>query len=110
MKPIEIVNVKGMEANCESVVYIGRAVGKWKGSVLGNPFKIGKDGGREEVIEKYRHWLWARMKERGAAYDEIMRLVKLYVDGREVRLCCWCYPQGCHGEIVRRAIEYYARE
>ena len=51
MKPIEIVNVKGMEANCESVVYIGRACAGWKGSVLGNPFQIGKDGSRESAVK-----------------------------------------------------------
>ncbi|PIW12451.1 MAG: hypothetical protein COW35_01440, partial [Candidatus Infernicultor aquiphilus] len=32
-------------------VYIGRP-SKW-----GNPFTIGKDGTRSEVIEKYRIWL-----------------------------------------------------
>jgi Domain of unknown function (DUF4326) len=32
-------------------VYIGRP------SILGNPFKIGKDGTREEVGQKYRVWL-----------------------------------------------------
>ena len=32
-------------------IYIGRP-SKW-----GNPFSIGKDGTREEVIEKYREWI-----------------------------------------------------
>lgn len=32
-------------------VYIGRP-GKW-----GNPFVIGRDGSREEVIAKYRAWV-----------------------------------------------------
>jgi hypothetical protein len=32
-------------------IYIGRP------SVFGNPFQIGKDGTREEVIEKFKQWI-----------------------------------------------------
>lgn len=36
-------------------VYVGRPT-KW-----GNPFVIGRDGDRDEVIERYRGWLfWLR--------------------------------------------------
>jgi hypothetical protein len=34
-------------------IYIGRP-SKW-----GNPFRIGKDGSREDVIQKYRDWILA---------------------------------------------------
>ena len=44
-------------------VYCGRSCNGWKGSVLGNRFKIGRDGSREEVIEKYRRWLWKEIKK-----------------------------------------------
>ena len=33
-------------------VYVGR------GSRWGNPFVIGRDGDRAEVVHKYRRWLW----------------------------------------------------
>ena len=45
---ITIVNKKTFKGNG---IYIGRP------SVLGNPFKIGADGNRHEVIEKYRKYL-----------------------------------------------------
>ena len=38
-------------------VYIGR------GSKWGNPYRIGEDGTREEVIEKYRLYLWKQIKK-----------------------------------------------
>jgi len=40
-------------------VYIGRAVLRsgFKASIWGNPFKLGKDGTREEIMAKYRAWL-----------------------------------------------------
>ena len=38
----------------DSMVYIGR------GSKWGNPFVIGADGTREEVIAQYRDWILTR--------------------------------------------------
>ena len=107
MQRIEIVNVRGLEVNASSVVYIGRAFAGWKGSVLGNPFQIGKDGSREEVIQMYRRWLWFRMQEQGQVQKEILRLAAMYARGESIKLGCWCFPQACHGEIVARAIRYY---
>lgn len=37
-------------------VYIGRP------SILGNPFTVGRDGTREEVIAKYEDWLRTQPK------------------------------------------------
>ena len=65
-------------------VYIGRP-SKW-----GNPYSIGKDGIREEVIQKYR--------------DYLERSPRLLEDCRqELRgkvLGCWCAPKACHGDIL----------
>lgn len=64
-------------------IYIGRP-SKW-----GNPFVIGKDGTREEVIGKYRQWIMAQP----ALLDAIHEL-----KGRT--LGCWCSPYACHGDIL----------
>lgn len=64
-------------------VYIGRPT-KW-----GNPFKIGRDGTREQVIEKYRAWL-LQQPELMAALPELRGKV----------LGCWCHPQACHGDVL----------
>lgn len=74
-------------------VYIGRP-SKW-----GNPFSIGKDGNREEVIEKYKKWLWSAIK---ADRIEIHELLEL--DGKV--LGCWCSPAACHGEVLINAIQW----
>ncbi|MDA8190782.1 MAG: DUF4326 domain-containing protein, partial [Gammaproteobacteria bacterium] len=39
-------------------VYVGRP------SPLGNPFAIGPDGGRAEVIQQYAVWLEERLRDR----------------------------------------------
>jgi hypothetical protein len=68
------------DTQCE---YIGR------GSKWGNPFKIGKDGTREEVIIKYAEYL--------------MNKPELLVALPELKnkfLICYCAPQACHGDIL----------
>jgi hypothetical protein len=72
-------------------VYIGRAVSRsgLKASVWGNPFIIGKDGPREEVMEKYRAWLMSNPE-----------LLKKVAELRGKVLGCWCAPLACHGDIL----------
>lgn len=64
-------------------IYIGRP-SKW-----GNPFKIGVDGTREEVIEKYRTWFGVQS----------MLLNDIY-ELKDKRLGCWCAPLPCHGDVL----------
>lgn len=63
-------------------VYIGR------GSKWGNPFVIGQDGSRDEVIEKYHEWILTQ--------PQIKDLEEL----RGKRLGCFCKPNRCHGDIL----------
>jgi Domain of unknown function (DUF4326) len=66
-------------------VYIGRP-SKW-----GNPFVIGRDGTREEVIARYEAWL-LQQPELVAALPELA--------GKT--LGCWCAPRACHGDVLAR--------
>lgn len=68
-------------------VYIGRP------SIFGNPFEIGKDGTREDVIEKYRKYLYDRINN-----DEEFRKKILELDSKT--LGCFCKPERCHGDII----------
>ena len=64
-------------------VYIGR------GSIWGNPFKIGPDGTRKEVIEKYREYI-LNNPELMAKLPELKGKV----------LGCYCKPKACHGDVL----------
>jgi hypothetical protein len=64
-------------------VYIGRP-SKW-----GNPFVIGRDGTREQVIAKYRAYILRRPE-----------LIAALLELRGKTLGCWCAPQPCHGEVL----------
>lgn len=65
-------------------VYIGR------GSIWGNPYHIGRDGSREEVIEKYKEYLHKQRPE----------LLGMVFELRGKRLGCYCKPQACHGDYL----------
>jgi hypothetical protein len=83
----KVVNKKSGE---KFDVYIGRP------SVFGNPYVAGKDGTRDEVIEKYRLYLHERIKTDAK--------FKAQVDGlKGLRLGCFCAPAHCHGDVL---VEY----
>lgn len=69
-------------------VYVGRP-SKW-----GNPFKIGRDGNREEVIQKYMDWFCGQP-------DLIAQLHEL----RGKNLVCWCSPEPCHADFLIEAVQ-----
>jgi len=82
-------------------VYIGRP------SLLGNPFRVGEHGTRDEVIARYRVWLWRQIKLRGDVYRELQRLAAIAKQG-DLVLICWCKRQdrhvSCHGDILKSAV------
>lgn len=79
--------------------YIGR------GSPLGNPFIIGRDGDRDEVCEAYEAWFTDQVKdENPAVMAELRRLYHIARDGALV-LGCFCAPKRCHGETIKRFLE-----
>ncbi len=84
-------------------VYIGRP------SLLGNPYKIGERGTREEVIQCYRAWLWQQIKLRGVVYQELERLATRAKNG-DLVLICWCKPANCHGDVIKSAVEWMNRQ
>jgi hypothetical protein len=63
---------------------------------FGNPFKIGVDGDRVQVIEKYRKWFYEKILTDTDFRDKIHDL-------KGKVLGCYCYPLPCHGMVI---IEY----
>jgi hypothetical protein len=57
----------------------------------GNPFIIGKDGTRGEVIAKFEQYLCTN--------PELMEKVKA-LKGKD--LVCWCAPLACHGDVIAK--------
>jgi hypothetical protein len=88
-----VVNVKSGEPYD---VYIGRQNPRYKlkRSKWANPFKLGQDGTREEIMARYEAWIQTQPE--------------LLADLPELRgktLGCWCAPELCHGDILLRLAE-----
>jgi len=74
-------------------VYIGRP-GRGLAGPFGNPFKVGRDGAREECIEKYRAYFYKRLEEEPEFKKAVLEL-------KGKVLGCFCKPfLACHGDII----------
>ena len=70
----------------EDAVYVGRP------SDWGNPFRVGRDGTREEVIAKFESYVLAMLKKKPDWLDPL----------RGKDLICWCVPLPCHADVLLR--------
>ena len=78
-------------------VYIGRAGVVFidgrrfpeRASPFANPFRVGKDGTRDEVIAKYEGFI----RQNSDLLKNIQGL-------RGKTLGCWCKPEACHGDVL----------
>jgi hypothetical protein len=84
MSETTVVNIRQEKAD----VYIGRP------SLWGNPFVIGRDGTRDEVIAKYRSYL--------VNHPFLLNCV-FELKGK--KLGCYCKPLACHGDVLIEMIE-----
>lgn len=73
-------------------VYIGRP------GPLGNPFMIGRDGTRAEVIQAYREYFKRRISE-----DPEFRATVEALRGK--KLGCFCKPMACHGDVIAEYLD-----
>lgn len=75
-------------------VYIGRP-SKW-----GNPFYIGRNGTRDDVIRAYARWIRTQPQ-----------LLACLHELRGKVLGCYCKPKACHGDVLAKlADEGYSND
>lgn len=76
--------------------YVGRANPRrgLKGHSLANPYKLGKDGDRKQVIAKYNRWLAGLLKGAPLSTHRLLQFL------RGGRLGCWCWPEACHADTL----------
>lgn len=101
MKSVKIVKVNSAKNNFTH--YIGRA---WAGihqSEFHNPFHVGVDGTRDEVLEKFIIYWYAPEQ-----YWLREHAVKVITENTV--LGCWCKPLRCHGDIIAGYVEWKNQE
>ena len=93
---INIVNLNGVNnihswLKDERNIYVGRANRFTSDAKWGNPFIIGRDGDRKQVVELYEQYILGNDK----LLDSINEL-------KGKVLGCWCDPDQCHAEILHK--------
>jgi len=71
---------------------------------VGNPYEMGPNHSRDAVCDMYREWF---------EDNHYKGEVKLYLDmilekmkeHKRIRLWCWCTPERCHAETIKRWLE-----
>lgn len=75
-------------------IYIGRG-GHGESGYFGNPFLVGRDGTREEVLLQFQAYFLVRVAHDPDYRKAVKRL-------RDKRLVCFCKPKACHGDILAK--------
>lgn len=112
------------------IFYVGRP------SVLGNPyfhaaavpcweaggqmFKTTRVATREEAVRRFREYLkeQERISVEGGnsafclGWEEVLDIAHLIAKdpGQEWGLMCWCAPEACHADVIKRAVEYLLKD
>ena len=80
-----VINMKTYTGN--DFIRIDRA------TAFGNPYRIGHNGTREQVIKLYQRYFKQRMKKDEQFYQTVCSLAGC-------KLGCWCKPLACHGDVI----------
>jgi hypothetical protein len=100
--PIKVKNWAKMSDRAKVHAYVGRKNRSVPSTLhgsdgsYGNPFIIGRDGTREDVIEKFEAFISS-----DAPKAKEMRK-KIQSNLRGLTLACWCGDKPCHGTIIAR--------
>jgi hypothetical protein len=86
----ELTTVVHVRKSPQFDIYIGRSFLEFSQSDWHNPFRLGYDGNRKVVLEKYRRYVLSMP-------NLVVRLPEL----RGKTLGCWCKPKYlCHGDVL----------
>lgn len=85
---LELTKVVNRDKGDPYDVYIGR------GTIWGNPYQMGVDGDREEVIRKFKYdFDNGLLKVSGDLETNLSNL-------RGKQIACHCKPAACHGDVI----------
>jgi len=73
-------------------IYIGR------GTIWGNPYQIGQDGDRDEVIRKFEYDFKRGFLKASENFEKNISTLKGKV------IACHCKPAACHGDVIAQYI------
>ncbi len=82
----------------KGIVFVDKKRYPTQDSIWYNPYKIGKDGDRDEVIQKYEIYIRNRLETEVGLKDQLCKL-------KDKNLGCWCAPEMCHGHVLVKILQ-----
>jgi len=95
---VEIMNLKQGKPTEPYDVKVDRT------TPVGNPFPMGPNHDRDAVCRMYREW-FEDNHYKGEVKEYLDRILALLKEHGQVRLWCWCAPERCHAETIKRWLE-----
>lgn len=93
---IRVVHIRKFKSS----EYVGRP------SPLGNPYKLHVGESRGSTLERYEKWLRGKIISRDpVVINELKRLREIHKIRGELYLGCYCSPEACHGDIIKKYLE-----
>lgn len=98
--------------------YIGRSMPRFNlsKSLLANLYKVKDFKDKNDVLLKYKQWLWLEIKKQDDVWQLLNQMADAIMANRHVQLVCWCKDemQGqsnlCHGDVIRNAVKWIIKE
>jgi hypothetical protein len=90
MSDTTVVNLRGMDTFDRRFYKVTRIDRR---TIFGNPFKIGKDGNRDQVCDQYEEWFQQMVRDDPDFKKRVLQL-------KGATLGCWCKPARCHGDTI----------
>jgi hypothetical protein len=85
-------------------IYVGRP------SPLGNLFPLHREAERASVIRGYEDWLAEQLLDPKSAANVALHRLAALARKQDLCLVCWCAPEACHADIIKRTIEAINRK
>jgi hypothetical protein len=126
---IEIASLRNLSQSLDTVdILCDRSY------LLGNPFDLRHEKDRDKVCDAFDEWLETNLRyydgglnkvvpldkwiEEGmiiaatfknpkpqAVYKKLEEILSYLIQGKKVRLLCWCHPKRCHTLSIKRVLE-----
>lgn len=107
---VKVVHIKNsLNSPGYKSVYIGRGYSRdprMENSGLGNPFKLGPHESRGATIERFKEWCWREYNKNPEYKEKIDSLARRVKKGENIELVCFCKPNPCHGDILKKFIDW----
>lgn len=73
-------------------------------TIFGNPFRINDESERDAMLDQYERYFYERVENDIEFKTAVDQLIDVYKKHGRLNLFCWCYPQRCHSETIKKYV------